>query len=516
MCLNKFWLMAPHPQSGLERPEKPCCNKSMIRNLILFSLLQLAALSSFATIKTVQVVDGTASAVDVQTTNSSGTGATGGTTTTSVSTYTIYGGYTGAQGECTSPASNSSTCDSCIGTGAPTDICTTQPYSCDNRSIHPNLNLAITMSMDPLPNGPTVRVEVASTTAGGTSGSQVIPVDASSTVPSGAGGTFTVYIPWKNICSAIGNITNCGDPAAVAASGATADINVGLMDSSGSSLAAGNFQKFTIKFRYLPGGVNRTLAPSQSPDSTAQPGFSDFRVFPGDSKVYLSEIYRGGVGPTSDNSGVKWRSVRVYYDEFTGNANYCSINPSTAGYADLDVVDKTQVKTSLSQDHLQGLSNDVNYMFTIASVDEAGIVSEFLNLTPPAGKDTEYAGYYTAEPGEVVGLLDKHKCFIATAAFGSPMEPHVELLRNFRDRILSHFTLGKKFIRFYYKNSPPYAEFIAQHDSLRAVVRGILWPIIFFADISLQWGVWAAFALYAAAIGLMIVVVQRLRNRRNA
>jgi hypothetical protein len=155
-------------------------------------------------------------------------------------------------------------------------------------------------------------------------------------------------------------------------------------------------------------------------------------------------------------------------------------------------------------------------MFTIASVDEAGNISEFLNLTPPSGSETAYANQYTATPGEVVGLLNKHKCFIATAAFGSPMEPHVELLRNFRDRVLAHFSLGKKFIRFYYQNSPPVAEFIAQHDWLRALVRGALWPIVLFAEISLQWGVWAAFTLFAAAIGLLLVLVQRTRARRNA
>jgi len=41
-------------------------------------------------------------------------------------------------------------------------------------------------------------------------------------------------------------------------------------------------------------------------------------------------------------------------------------------------------------------------------------------------------------------------CFIATAAYGSLMEPHVKILRDFRDRFLLGNTLGDRIIRFYY------------------------------------------------------------------
>ena len=39
-------------------------------------------------------------------------------------------------------------------------------------------------------------------------------------------------------------------------------------------------------------------------------------------------------------------------------------------------------------------------------------------------------------------------CFIATAAYGSMMEPHVKILRDFRDRFMLHNSLGKVFINF--------------------------------------------------------------------
>lgn len=69
-------------------------------------------------------------------------------------------------------------------------------------------------------------------------------------------------------------------------------------------------------------------------------------------------------------------------------------------------------------------------------------------------------------------------CFIATAAFGSPVEPQVMLLRQFRDRILLPHTLGQRFVEFYYTWSPPIARVIADHAWIRTVVRAGLYPLI--------------------------------------
>lgn len=72
-------------------------------------------------------------------------------------------------------------------------------------------------------------------------------------------------------------------------------------------------------------------------------------------------------------------------------------------------------------------------------------------------------------------------CFIATAAFGSPLSPYVEVLREFRDNILLDFSLGKRFVNLYYLYSPPIAGLIEQHESLKLLVRIILTPVIGFA-----------------------------------
>lgn len=66
-------------------------------------------------------------------------------------------------------------------------------------------------------------------------------------------------------------------------------------------------------------------------------------------------------------------------------------------------------------------------------------------------------------------------CFIASAAFGSDMEREVMILREFRDKKLLPYDWGRKFVNAYYRHSPPFARFIQQHDSLRAIVRWMLY-----------------------------------------
>lgn len=69
-------------------------------------------------------------------------------------------------------------------------------------------------------------------------------------------------------------------------------------------------------------------------------------------------------------------------------------------------------------------------------------------------------------------------CFIATAAYGSDLDIHVVVLRNFRDNYLNKNFAGRLFINAYYRVSPPVAEVIRNSDRLKSVTRYLLKPLI--------------------------------------
>jgi hypothetical protein len=86
------------------------------------------------------------------------------------------------------------------------------------------------------------------------------------------------------------------------------------------------------------------------------------------------------------------------------------------------------------------------------------------------------AGTVTSSASDNSG---KSRCFIATAAYGSYLDPHVYILRNFRDNYLLTNYFGKIFVGFYYRNSPPVAKFIATNDILKTATRWALTPVVY-------------------------------------
>ncbi len=76
-------------------------------------------------------------------------------------------------------------------------------------------------------------------------------------------------------------------------------------------------------------------------------------------------------------------------------------------------------------------------------------------------------------------------CFIATAGYGEATG-EVGILCDFRDQCLKTNPLGRMFVKAYYTISPPIADFISESESLKAVTRVALKPLVAFAVYALE------------------------------
>lgn len=146
---------------------------------------------------------------------------------------------------------------------------------------------------------------------------------------------------------------------------------------------------------------------------------------------------------------------------------------------------KWMVNSSSPCDPSSALCVDDNGFATAAkAITDATItasVSGVLGSAPP---------YYSASapasmtPGAArnctINSNSDGRCFIATAAFGSPLHPYVHILREFRDRYLLTNDIGRKMVALYYLYSPPAAEEITEDATLRTWVQISLIPVIIF------------------------------------
>ena len=98
-------------------------------------------------------------------------------------------------------------------------------------------------------------------------------------------------------------------------------------------------------------------------------------------------------------------------------------------------------------------------------------------------------------------------CFVATAAYGSYLAPHVVTLRDFRDRHLVTNAFGKWFVEFYYLHSPPIADYIRERETLRTIVRLFLTAVVYSIEYPIPVGLILLLSL--------LVIVYRRNQRQN-
>lgn len=111
--------------------------------------------------------------------------------------------------------------------------------------------------------------------------------------------------------------------------------------------------------------------------------------------------------------------------------------------------------------------------------------------------------YVTANFAEIPSEEIPSRCFIATAAYGTPMAKEIQILRDFRDVYLLTSSLGIALVDLYYRVSPPTARFIDDHPALKPIVRAALMPAVAMSSIVVN----TSPAEKAALVGLVALVV---------
>ncbi len=101
-------------------------------------------------------------------------------------------------------------------------------------------------------------------------------------------------------------------------------------------------------------------------------------------------------------------------------------------------------------------------------------------------------------------------CFVATAAYGSYQEPHVQVLKQFRDRCLATNAPGRLATELYYRLSPPLARFIAARPWAQSAARVVLLPAYAVAWLGLRGLLWL---VPTAVLAVLLGAARRRRQR---
>ena len=147
---------------------------------------------------------------------------------------------------------------------------------------------------------------------------------------------------------------------------------------------------------------------------------------------------------------------------------------------------------------IEGFGSTYSEVFLVAAV----LVDHTLVETAPYyykasinGACTDATAYLFQSDNQpdVIDKANSRRCFIATAAFGSPESTPVRILRDFRDRYLLPYSIGQRFVNLYYAVSPAIADFIEDHPPAAFIVRIALLPAVaiafLFTKMTLWWNI---------------------------
>jgi hypothetical protein len=169
-----------------------------------------------------------------------------------------------------------------------------------------------------------------------------------------------------------------------------------------------------------------------------------------------------------------------YIPDFVDGTN-CISCPNELAYLNVEELNKLNTdgkfvsigKVKDGETAITGLENDKSYGVVIF-YQPGGMLRSTCTHSTPRKNVT-----WSELNGEKEAALKDPKCFIATAAYGSPLHKNLKPLRWFRDHVLLETKLGTSFVDWYYEHGPRGARVVAGHPALQLTVQMILWlPVL--------------------------------------
>ncbi len=368
----------------------------------------------------------------------------------------------------------------------------TFPSPCNENSIYSSLVLSISVSSDKTDIS---KLEVgASKTAN--YGDGIISVG---TKPVVNGKNYSFSIDWGTLISTLDsesssgtgkfNITDC-----TSGCGGTRTFYFGPIKESAyvEKIAV------TVNLSYVDytasdkkNVISRSFANICAPRTTgtfgsdvSSTGFCYFEMIPGDEKAYITNHINGWGSDAKDtDSTIKFSHLVMYHTEQDTSLSLIDNLKKISNASARAMIKLTNKEDDpLEEYKITDLENEKSYCFLPAMKDLTGNIQYFLDVqrynSTSSELTTDQLKNFCATPSEVIGVLGDKNCFIATATFGSPLHPYLNILRQFRDQILLKYSLGKKFVNWYYKNGPQGALWIEKNDFIKPLVKLLLIPLI--------------------------------------
>jgi hypothetical protein len=169
-----------------------------------------------------------------------------------------------------------------------------------------------------------------------------------------------------------------------------------------------------------------------------------------------------------DDRGIFRYDVRVSTDPITDEDSFMAAQPAKQATIEAEelLVPTAAPAGEMVTVDLGGLVQETHYYVGVRAMDACAGVGPIA----VAEVTTTERVFATVTP-----------CFVATAAWGTPLAAEIGALRRLRDRHLLGNPIGRALVSAYYSVGPELASTIRESETLRAIARTALQPVVALA-----------------------------------